>query len=114
MRQFHRILDQKSNQEVLYCQHHDCGLHDAGSFTEKGTLFNSATELQKHFRRVHNQVPFQCPVTGCDRTGSKGWFRSNDRAVHQRKVHFDLTDEVLQKMNKDADANKQAYFGQYK
>lgn len=67
-------------------------------------MFISNAELHKHIRRIHKQTPFECPVDGCDRKGPKGWFRRNDRVLHQRKYHADIDAAQLAGVNEAIDA----------
>jgi hypothetical protein len=42
--------------------------------------------LKVHLKKEHPS-PFQCPEAGCDRIGTKGWFRERDMVKHMKKAH---------------------------
>jgi hypothetical protein len=46
---------------------------------------------------------------GCNKTGANGWFRKQDRAVHQRKEHAGMDKTLLVSMNEDVDGRMPEY-----
>lgn len=88
-RRYHGVGDEIERPNNVGCMHDQC----------VGRLFRSYAELHKHIRSTHKETPFQCPVHGCERVGSNGWFRAHDRMVHQRRHHAGITQEDLGPMN---------------
>lgn len=109
LRQFHRMKTKCSTAKVeaVFC------LHDACLLSVNNT-FISTKDLYSHIRKLHGETPFQCPVLGCSKVGAQGWFRSSDRAVHQRKAHPEMEHTFLDVLNETIDAIKPAYLAGYK
>jgi hypothetical protein len=109
LRQFHRVGNGMSTANPVYCFHQEC--HGVENLQEAGynLVLASNAELHKHIRRIHKHTPFECPVDSCDRKGPKGWFRKNDRVLHQRKHHPDMVEVELTSMNAAIDATMPGY-----
>lgn len=49
--------------------------------------FKNRAEYNKHMRDVHQDTPFPCTVSRCDRVGSKGYLREKDLKKHISDKH---------------------------
>jgi len=49
--------------------------------------FKFTSDLTKHVREVHDESPFPCKVSGCEKIGGKGYFRKRALLDHQEQCH---------------------------
>lgn len=106
LRGYHNIGVDGMKSKANSCPHASCDHYRAGVFATDGSpifkdgyraygyvvadedqAFKSAKAFQDHMRKSHNETPFQCPVSGCDRKGAKGWFRKREFIKHHQKEH---------------------------
>jgi hypothetical protein len=59
--------------------------------------FRHSKEYIDHMRRTHDESPFPCPESGCNKIGGKGYFREMDLVKHRKKSH--TTVHVLENEN---------------
>jgi hypothetical protein len=63
---------------------------DGFSISSENHAFKKASEWTKHMKEVHDESPFPCTVTGCNRVRGKGYFRERDLVKHVVKAHPDV------------------------
>ncbi|KAK2033413.1 hypothetical protein LX32DRAFT_87862 [Colletotrichum zoysiae] len=56
--------------------------------------FASQSDYTRHMKTAHNFTPFPCTVSGCNKTGSKGYVREKDLVNHRKKEHRDAVSYV--------------------
>ncbi|KAE8442040.1 hypothetical protein EG329_003897 [Mollisiaceae sp. DMI_Dod_QoI] len=81
-----------SRRKFLVCSHLGYSFYRDEAFLESTNrltpkLFASQSAYTKHMREEHNESPFPCAVSGCSRTGKRGYFREKDLRVHHLKEH---------------------------
>jgi uncharacterized Zn-finger protein len=77
------------------CPYKDCESYREGAFFNDGSktwnfgnhAFKRSPDYIAHMRKVHNESPFPCSVSGCDKVNGKGYFRKRDLTKHQQKKH---------------------------
>ena len=82
------------------CPHLDCEAYRSDAFyrdgrtatwySENDAPFTRARDYQDHMKLVHNQTPFGCNATDCDRKDANGFFRLLALEDHQRTKHPDV------------------------
>ena len=93
--------------DLIICLHDTCLVHSDKTFSTKA-------EFHRHVRKDHKDTPFQCPMLGCTKFGADGWFRRQDRVIHQRKAHPFFGDDQLSVLNDSKDMEIPAYLAEYK
>ncbi|KAK1597649.1 uncharacterized protein LY79DRAFT_351241 [Colletotrichum navitas] len=83
------------------CSYQSCPKYRDNSFTKLGVEeqqrtkpFASQSEYTKHMKTAHNFTPFPCTMSGCNKTGSKGYVREKDLINHRKKEHPDAAGYV--------------------
>jgi hypothetical protein len=78
------------------CSHPDCPQYRDETFKRlprktqaENKPFSSQSAYTKHMREEHNECPFPCDISGCCRTGRRGYFREKDLLKHRRQAHPD-------------------------
>ena len=98
LRGYHHINnDEKSSLDgidPLVCPHFGCPQHRGPAFfklswedREAAMPFKSKTRYTEHMRKIHNESPFPCDISGCSRVDGKGYFRAADLIKHRKKEH---------------------------
>jgi hypothetical protein len=93
------------------CPHKDCESYREGAFFNDGSkcdyfrnhAFKRSPDYITHMRKVHNESPFPCSVSGCDKVNGKGYFRRRDLAKHRQKKHGEFLEGMdVAKMSLDS------------
>ncbi|KAE9375842.1 hypothetical protein N431DRAFT_403854 [Stipitochalara longipes BDJ] len=81
---------------IPVCPHPECPQYRNEAFKQlprksqvEAKPFNSQFAYTKHMRDEHNECTFPCDVSGCARTGRRGYFREKDLLNHRRQEHPD-------------------------
>jgi hypothetical protein len=83
-----------SSAKVHVCPHANCPHHRGKSFWElprteqlRQKPFEKQSEYTKHLKEVHQETPFPCTITGCDRSGPKGYVNEKALITHRKEKH---------------------------
>ena len=100
LRGYHHIgNDEKANihkceVSQLFCPHASCPQHRGPAYFKLSwwdrqaiAPFGVKSEYTEHMRKIHNESPFPCDITGCSRVEGKGYFREADLIKHRKKEH---------------------------
>jgi hypothetical protein len=124
LRGYHHIGVEDIKSTASPCPHANCEAYREGAYEANGSLarlyifskerhaFSTPKDFQNHMRKVHDETPFQCSASGCDRHGAKGYFRIRDLEKHQRKEHNAIS-ESLRQSNIDWLASVAPYFKRF-
>jgi hypothetical protein len=89
MRNWHRV-DQLpgTSTSSRSCPHPWCPRFREPDGTSLAPLpFNQSKDYIHHMRHEHNESPFPCLESGCDKIEGNGYFREMDLVKHRRKTH---------------------------
>ncbi|KUJ13146.1 uncharacterized protein LY89DRAFT_651228 [Mollisia scopiformis] len=94
MRNYHHLETEPDSFRVTFpvCSHADCAFYRNEAFAksenaEDNKPFASQSAYTRHMREEHNESPFPCTISGCNRIGKKGYFREKDLRLHHLKEH---------------------------
>lgn len=105
LRGYHKLDQEEINQispssrtmrlsSMPVCPHPGCEYHRTASFqflSDEEQLrtrpFAKQGDLTKHMKEVHDETPFPCTISGCDKVGAKGYVREKDFMKHRAAKH---------------------------
>ncbi|CRK24229.1 hypothetical protein BN1723_013213 [Verticillium longisporum] len=94
------------------CPHLECFGYRDESFhaleaaeQDKDRPFNGQKDFNEHMRKVHDETPFPCCVSGCDRVGAKGYLLQKALVKHHAAKHPELEAHVPQSQGDAAESS---------
>ncbi|EEY16954.1 conserved hypothetical protein [Verticillium alfalfae VaMs.102] len=76
----------------------------------KDRPFDGQKDFNEHMKKIHDETPFPCSISGCDRVGAKGYLRQKALVDHHKKKHPELEAYVPQPQSQGDAARIQCLF----